>query len=60
MGVFKSLKNLNWNDDGIVDYNDMLFQDKMMELNMIQTMQKNINDINQFTKTLKNVKTLMN
>ena len=26
--VFKSLKNLNWDDDVIEDYNDSLLQDK--------------------------------
>ncbi len=30
--VFKSLKNLNWDDDVIEDYNDSLLQDKMEEL----------------------------
>ncbi len=30
--VFKSLKNLNWDDDVIEEYNDSLLQDKMEEL----------------------------
>ena len=30
--VFKSLKNLNWDDDVLEDYNDSLLQDKMHEL----------------------------
>ena len=31
-GVFKSLKNLNWDEDVIDEYNDSLLEDKMHEL----------------------------
>jgi hypothetical protein len=30
--VFKSLKNLNWHEDVIDEYNDSLLEDKMHEL----------------------------
>ena len=58
--VFKSLKNLNWDDDVIEEYNDSLLQDKMGELKYDLDHAKEYKLYKSVYKNLKNVKILMN
>jgi hypothetical protein len=55
--IFKTLKNLDWDNDVIEDYNDDLLFMKMDELKMIWTILKITSYIEKLGKTLYNVKT---
>ena len=54
--VFKSLKNLDWDNDVIEEYNDSLLEDKMIELKSDLDHAKEYKLYKSVYKNLKNVK----